>query len=100
MGKTIRFDQIESCIQEGPGIYEIHTDTGIPLKVGIGGSLRKRLSQQRASRQSCLKLKPSGHWSRPDDVKAKGSILAKHLYFDHAITCDYDLRTEAGRRGF
>jgi hypothetical protein len=33
-------------------------------------------------------------------VKAKGSILAKHLYFDQEITRDYDLRTEAGRRGF
>ena len=72
MRKPIRFGEIEANILGGPGIYEIRTDDGIRLKVGIGKDLRKRLLQHRASRQSCLKLKSGGHWSRPGDVEARG----------------------------
>ncbi|MGA4069393.1 hypothetical protein ACI2T9_23160 [Ralstonia nicotianae] len=97
----IPFNKIEDVVpRDKPGIYEIHTIAGVPLKVGISGNLRKRLLQHRASRQSGLRLKPSGDFSNPSDVKSKASILAKHLYFDRTITAEYDLTNEAGRRSF
>jgi hypothetical protein len=99
MSREFRFCDIENIEQE-PGVYEIHTDTGLALKVGIGKNLRKRLLQHRASLQSCLKLKQGGKWTNPNDVQSKGSILAKHLYYDLSLTNDYDLKTEAGRRAF
>ncbi len=99
MRQGIRFSEIEN-IEEMPGIYEIYTDSGVALKVGIATSLRKRLLQHRASRQSCLKLKPGGQWNNPNDVMSKGSILAKHLYYDGSIAADYDLCAETGRRAF
>ncbi len=97
----IRFNEIEDVVPlDKPGIYEIHTIAGVPLKVGISGNLRKRLLQHRASRQSGLRLKPSGNFSNPSDVASKASVLAKHLYYDRSITSKYDLTTEAGRRSF
>lgn len=96
----VRFEEIENRIPSGPGLYEIHTDTGIALKVGIGVNLRKRLRQHLASRQSCLRLKSGGERRNPDDVVSKGSILAKHLYYDQSIAPMYDLRSEDGRRRF
>jgi hypothetical protein len=99
MRQRIRFREIEN-IEEKPGIYEIYTDSGVALKVGIATRLRKRLLQHRASRQSCLKLKPGGQWNNPNDVMSKGSILAKHLYYDGSITTEYDLSAETGRRAF
>jgi hypothetical protein len=83
-----------------PGIYEILTDSGVALKVGIAANLRRRLLQHRASRQSCLKLKPGGKWNNPSDVVSKASILAKHLYYDGSIAVEYDLSTEDGRQTF
>jgi hypothetical protein len=100
MEKKIRFSEIEVEVPAKPGIYEIHTDTGIPLKVGIGGNLRVRLLQHRASRDSCLRLKPGGMRCNPDDVVSKGSILAKHLYYDQSITADYNLQVQADRRRY
>jgi hypothetical protein len=100
MMSKVRFEKIENQIPSGPGLYEIHTDTGIALKVGIGVSLRKRLLKHQASRQSCLRLKSGGDRRNPDDVVSKGSILAKHLYYDQSITRMYDLQSEAGRRSF
>ena len=100
MVTTIRFDQVGRDVPAKPGIYEIHTDTGTALKVGIGINLRKRLLQHRASRQSCLRLKSGGKRSNPDDVVSKGSILAKHLYYDRSIAGDYDLKSEVERRKF
>jgi len=98
---TIRFSEIEARIAPGqPGLYEIRTLSGEKLKVGMAKDLRDRLVAHRASRQSGLRLKPGGDWSRPDDVDSKKSILAKHLYYDEAIAPDYDLKTEAGRRAF
>ena len=98
--RRIRFSEIESFVPQKPGIYEIYTDAGLALKVGIGVNIRKRLLQHRASRQDRLKLKIGGHRSNPSDVRSKESILAKHLYYDAAVAPDYDLKSEAGRRAF
>jgi hypothetical protein len=100
MTGKIRFDEINSVVPAKPGIYEIRTDMGTALKVGIADNLLKRLRQHRDSRQSCLRLKPGGKRCNPDDVVSKGSVLAKHLYYDRSITADYDLESEAGRRRF
>jgi hypothetical protein len=98
--RKISLTEIESVVPAAAGIYEIHTLTGIPLKVGIGKNLRKRLLQHRASRQSALKLKAGGQRRNPSDVRSKGSILAKHLYYDTSLAAEYDLTSEAGRRLF
>jgi len=98
--KKIRFDEIEEKVPGKPGIYEIHTDNGTALKVGIGKNLKKRLLQHRHSMQSRLKLIPGGSWRTPSDVVSKGSILAKHLFFDRTITKEFDLETEVGRQKF
>lgn len=95
----IRFSEIEQFVPARPGIYEIHSVDGIPLKVGIGVNLRKRLIQHRRSRQSRLILKAGGDWSNPDDVRSSQSILAKHLFFAAEID-GYDLTSEAGRQAF
>ena len=101
MPTIIRFIEIEGKVpREKPGIYEIHTDTGIALKVGIGSHLRERLLQHRASRDSALKLKEGGTRENPNDVESKGSILAKHLYYDESITRSFDMKTQAGCRAF
>jgi hypothetical protein len=100
MIRKTRFSEIERDVPAQAGIYEIHTFTGIPLKVGIGGDLRKRLLQHRASKQSALRLKAGGQRCNPSDVRSKESILAKHLYYDTSLVADYDLRSEAGRRMF
>jgi len=101
MRRKIRFSEIESEVPEDqPGIYEIHTDAGIALKVGIGSKLRKRLLQHRASRDSALELKQGGSHDDPRDVRSKGSILAKHLYYDKSVSPNYDLETQAGRQMF
>jgi hypothetical protein len=98
--KRVTFDEIEDVVPPSPGLYEIHTLSGVPLKVGIGVDVRERLLQHRASRESGLKLKDSGDWANPDDVASKKSIVAKHLYYDRSITNEYDLKTEWGRRQF
>jgi hypothetical protein len=95
----ITFDEIE-VLERRPGIYEIYTNLDIPLKVGIGKDLKKRLLQHRASRQSALKLRPGGSFDNPNDVMSKGSILAKHLYYDRSIAPDFNLTDEARRREF
>lgn len=101
MCRKFHFAEIEQRIKLGQtGIYEIHTVSGMPLKVGIAIDLRKRLIQHRASRQNALKLKPGGKWLSPKDVLSKQSILAKHLYYDATIAPRYDLKSEAGRREF
>lgn len=95
----IRFCDIESSAPAGPGLYEIATNEGELLKVGISGNLQKRLVQHRQSKQSRLKLKEGGDWSKPSDVTSKQSILAKHLYF-YAQANGYDLKTENGRQEY
>lgn len=100
MNDGLKFSEIPSGVPDSPGIYEIHTLEGIALKVGIASNLRSRLNQHAKSRQSGLKLKPGGNWSNPSDVISKGSILAKHLYFDSVIAPGYDLQTQDGRRDF
>ncbi len=95
----IRFSEIEKNVPALPGIYEIYTNDGEALKVGIGVNLRKRLIQHRRSRQSRLVLKPGGSWENPADVRSTQSILAKHLYFAGCAD-GYDLSTEAGRQAF
>jgi len=101
MGGSFRFAEIEQYVGAGQaGLYEIFTLSGIGLKVGIAIDLLVRLKDHRASRESGLKLKPGGSWNNPSDVKSKKSVLAKHLYFDGAITSTYDLRTEGGRQAF
>jgi hypothetical protein len=107
MNKKIRFSEINEKVPNAPGKYEIYTDSGIPLKVGIGVNLRKRLSQHYASKQSGLRLNPGGsflnpnvdYWN-PSEIISKRSVLAKHFYFDSSITSDYNLKTEEGRQRF
>jgi hypothetical protein len=94
----IRFSEIETTVPTAPGLYEIVTDDGALLKVGISGNLRKRLIQHRQSRQSRLNLKEGGDWSNPSDVMSKQSILAKHLFF--FSDTGFDLKTESGRQAF
>lgn len=101
MNRSFRFSDIEQhAPASAPGLYEIHTTTGIPLKVGISKNLRKRLIQHRASRQSGLRLKPGGTWENPRDVESKNSVLAHHLYYDAQISPSVDLTSESGRRYF
>ena len=95
----IRFSEVETAVPSAPGLYEIVTDEGKLLKVGISGNLRRRLIQHRQSKQNRLKLKDGGDWSNPSDVLSKQSILAKHLFFQTPVT-GYDLKTEAGRQCF
>lgn len=95
------FSQIEEFLDPGqPGLYTIHLHDGTGLKVGISDDLRSRLIQHRQSLDSRLRPKPGRDPSDPDGLLAKGSILAKHLYFDEEIAPDYDLRTQLGRRQF
>jgi hypothetical protein len=93
----VRFGEVRA-VEERPGIYEIHTIDGEPLKVGIAGNLRKRLTQHSASRG--LRFKNGKGAQEPHEVSSKSSILAKHLYFDSLIAPSYDLRTEVGRQSF
>lgn len=81
-------------------MYQIFTDDGIPLKVGIAAKLRARLRQHAKSSQKYLKFKHEGTGIQPSDVRSTRSILAKHLYFDSSIAPAYDLTTEEGRRQF
>jgi excinuclease UvrABC nuclease subunit len=100
---ALRFSEVSSRVKDAPGLYEIHTTSGRPLKVGIGRRLKRRLKQHAASRQSCLRPLPSQAIEQvrhPTELRSKGSILAKHLFFDGGITTAYNLRTEAGRRAF
>jgi hypothetical protein len=101
MKTSFRLSNIEQHVPVGgSGLYEIHTTTGIPLKVGISTNLRERLIQHRASRQSGLKLKAGGTWDNPADVKSKNSVLAHHLYYDAQIAPSFELTSESGRRDF
>jgi hypothetical protein len=97
-----RFNKITMHeVRNGPGIYEIWTDSGIRLKVGISKNLRKRLKQHAASRDSGLKGLDSNP-TEPAHITSKASILAKHLYFDRdlAETSGYHLSTEMGRNKY
>jgi hypothetical protein len=100
--RMIRFSEIDERVCARPGVYEIHTIGGLPLKVGIGSNLLCRLRSHRASRQSGLRtaLADLRRASNPGQVVSKASILAKHLFFDAAIAPGYDLRSERGRREF
>jgi hypothetical protein len=95
----LRFDEALERAPARPGIYEIKNGQEL-LKVGIAANLRKRLRQHAKSSQKRLKGRMPPPWSDPQHVASKGSILAKHLYFDHAITRAYDLRSEADRVAF
>src|SRR5688572_10956173 len=99
----IRFSEIKS-VPASPGKYEIHyeldKEENIPLKVGIGVNLRKRLLNHKASRQTGLRLKPNGIWENPDDVISKSSIMAKHFFYDETIIKDYNLKEQPGRQQF
>ena len=97
----VLFEDINTLVPQAPGLYEIYTQDGIALKVGISINLRKRLGQHFASRQNALKLREGGRWENPQDVISKSSILAKHLYFwTPALMRGYDLKAEAGRNRF
>jgi hypothetical protein len=93
----ITFSDVVTQAPEKPGLYEIHTLDGIPLKVGISLNLRKRLTQHGESKQKYL-LCTDGDWSNPNNVTSKRSILAKHLYFHQAN--GYDLTLENDRQRF
>lgn len=94
----IRFSEIETAVPSAPGLYEIVTDEGGLLKVGISGNLRRRFSQHRQSRQSRLKLKEGGDWSNPSDVMSKHGRgqLAGRLALSPRIG---DLNARALKRG-
>lgn len=99
----ISFAEITSEVPKAPGIYEIWTKSEIPLKVGISKDLRKRLKQHAASRDSGLKVEKGldGIPTDPAHITSKGSILAKHLFFDRALAGnEYDLTTEAERQKY
>lgn len=93
------FSQVDQLLNKS-GVYQIFTDDGIPLKVGIAAKLRARLRQHAKSSQKYLKFKHEGTDIQPSDVRSTRSILAKHLYFDSSIAPAYDLTTEEGRRKF
>lgn len=93
------FSQVDQLLNKA-GVYQIFTDDGIPLKVGIATKLRARLRQHAKSSQKYLKFKHEGAGTQPSDVRSTRSILAKHLYFDSSIAPAYDLTTEEGRRKF
>jgi hypothetical protein len=97
---ALRFSEVADSVPRAPGIYEIHTLTGLALKVGIGDDVRERLIRHGQSRQSGLKFKTGSTATNPCDVDSKRSILAKHLYFDATIDPRYDMRTELGRQRF
>lgn len=96
----IKFSQINEVVGKVPGLYEIYTNSGIALKVGIARDLRKRLTDHWNSRQSRLKIKDILKPIAPNNMTSKQSVLAKHLYFDSKITSKYDLTTEFGRQNF
>lgn len=99
--KKIRFSEIEIEVpQKQPGIYQIYTDSGTPVKVGISADIHRRLKEHRSSADRYLVWKEGASRDDPANVTSKRSILAKHLYFDTSITDEFDLRTEAGRRQF
>lgn len=96
---------IASAVEQAPnspGFYRIYLHSGLLLKVGIGSNLKRRLRSHAASRDSGLKIRPDANLQNlvPSDITSKSSILAKHLYFDGALTKSYDLKTELGRRRF
>lgn len=98
--QLMKFADIATAAPEGPGVYQLwHFYEGI-LKVGISTNLRARLKQHWRSRASALKLKPGGDPSNPADWVSKGSILAKHLFFDRTLGEQHDLTTEDSRRRF
>jgi hypothetical protein len=93
----ITFADVATLVPEKPGLYEIYTLDGIPLKVGISINLRKRLTQHAESKQKYLVCK-NGDWSNANNLTSKRSILAKHLYFYKAN--GYDLTLENDRQRF
>lgn len=96
---TTCFDRLVD-IENTPGLYQIFTLDGLPLKVGIAKNLRSRLNQHLKSSQKRLKSTIDGEVLEPSHLQSKQSILAKHLYFDSSLTNDNDLKTECGRRNF
>ena len=89
-------DEVPTCA----GLYEVFTNRGTALKVGIAKNLRNRLKAHAASRQSALKVKKGRNRRTPSGVVSKSSVLAKHLYYDSSISNEFDLKTEKGRRRF
>jgi hypothetical protein len=107
LSERIGFDNLAKQVGTETGVYQIWTRSGIGLKVGIADNLLKRLSDHAASRNSGLRIiRTSGSVEdgmsdlKPADVKSKGSILAKHLYFDHSLSDEYDFTTREGRCSF
>jgi len=101
-GETVKlkFSEIYDKVPSKPGIYEIYTNEGVALKVGIASNLKSRLTQHANSKQGALKFTGSKINATPSEVQSKQSILAKHLYFDTSIAPKYDLTTEEGRKDF
>jgi len=97
--KPIAFHDLRH-VETKPGLYQIFTDEGMPLKVGIASNLRSRLRQHIRSAQKYLVFKTYDGSPNPNNVVSKRSILAKHLYFDEELTNSYDLKSEEGRNSF
>lgn len=100
MNYKIKFSEIDYKINDSLGVYEIFTNEGIPLKVGISNNLKKRLKQHRNSKQKYLKIRNHNLPVLPSNIVSKQSILTKHLYFDKSITVKYDLSKEIDRKNF
>ena len=69
----IRFPEIDTHVPKASGVYEIHTDEGVPLKVGVAIDLLKRLKSHRASRDSGLRWKKGSDgriWLRVPERRA------------------------------
>jgi hypothetical protein len=99
--QRVRFSEVDTQLpRKTPGFYEIWTNEGKLLKIGIGRDLRIRLKQHRDSLDRRLKLIDGGRRENPADVVSKGSILAKHLYYDTSLSRKYDLTSQDGRRSF
>ena len=95
-----------NSIPEEPGIYGIYLKSDdTPLKIGIGGIMKKRLKQHMKSKQNALKTNGTSLSDpniQPSDVTSKQSILTKHLFFDNELARMYskDFKTEKGRQAF
>ena len=97
--RWMRIDEAVVKAPSRPGLYQIKMGREF-LKVGISANLRKRLHQHAKSSQARLKSPLPEPWTDPNQVASKGSILAKHLYFDRQVTQVYDLCCEEHRVAF
>lgn len=109
--QRIQFKKLKRDVEKDVGLYGIffrdRTGKVEGLKVGISKNLKRRLDSHFESRDSALKrkdgLKMTPEYSDgPDGLVSKGSILAKHLFFDDELGREFNvnLKTKTGRKEF